>query len=60
MSSHDRIEDLEQRIHLAYQEGDYQEAKALEAKVKRLIGERNLYDESEPYSLEGRTYMDSD
>ncbi|MDV5170339.1 hypothetical protein [Photobacterium rosenbergii] len=60
MSSHDRIEDIEQRIHLAYQEGNYQEAKALEAKIKKLRGQRNLYDDNEPYSLEGRTYMDYD
>ncbi|MGF1724690.1 hypothetical protein [Photobacterium nomapromontoriensis] len=60
MSSHDRIEDIEQRIDLAYNEGNYQEAKALEAKLKHLRGEHNEYDDNEPYSLEGRTFMDDD
>ncbi|PSW21928.1 hypothetical protein C9I98_01290 [Photobacterium sanctipauli] len=60
MSSHDRIEDIEQRIDLAYKEGNYQEAKALEAKLNRLRGQHTMYDRNEPYSLEGRTFMDYD
>ncbi|KLV06951.1 hypothetical protein ABT56_07300 [Photobacterium aquae] len=61
MSSHDRIEDIEQRIDMAYQEGDFQQAKALEAKLRRLRGaSNNNYDQCEPYSLEGRVYMDDD
>ncbi|MEJ2766173.1 hypothetical protein VV869_19665 [Photobacterium sp. MCCC 1A19761] len=58
MSSHDRIEDLEQRIYMAYQEGDYQEAKALEAKVKKLKGDTHLYDDNEPYSIEDKVFLD--
>ena len=60
MSNHDRIEDIEQRIYLAYQEGNYQEAKSLEIKLSRLRGRSNLYDDQGPYSLEGRTYWDDD
>ncbi|GAL02556.1 hypothetical protein ACFFLZ_04910 [Photobacterium aphoticum] len=60
MSNHDRIEDIEQRIYLAYQEGNYQEAKSLEIKLSRLRGRSNLYDDQGPYSLEGRTYLDDD
>lgn len=58
MSSHDRIEDLEQRIYMAYQEGNYQEAQALEAKVKKLKGDAHLYDDNEPYSIEGKVFID--
>lgn len=60
MSNHDRIEDIEQRIYLAYQEGNYQEAKSLEIKLSRLRGRSNLYDDQGPYSLEGRTFWDDD
>ncbi|WP_299012794.1 hypothetical protein [uncultured Photobacterium sp.] len=62
MSSHDRIEDIEQRIYMAYQEGNYQEAKALEVKIKKLRGQSNInqYDEREPYSIEGRVFTDED
>ncbi|MGF1687098.1 hypothetical protein L4C36_10425 [Photobacterium japonica] len=60
MSSHDRIEDIEQRIYLAYQEGDYQEAKSLEIKLNRLRGKFNTLDEREPYSLEGRMFWDDE
>lgn len=59
MGVYDRIEDLEQRIYLAYQEGNYQEAKVLEAKVKKLKGDNHLYnDDNEPYSIEGKTFLD--
>lgn len=58
MSSHDRIEDIEQQIYLAYQEGNYQEAKSLEAKVIKLRGDKHLYDDSEPYSIEGKIVTD--
>ncbi|MGF1732486.1 hypothetical protein [Photobacterium kasasachensis] len=58
MSSHDRIEDIEQLIYMAYQEGNYQEAKTLEAKVKRLKGNSHLYDDNEPYSIEGKVFID--
>lgn len=58
MSSHDRIEDIEQRIYMAYQEGNYQEAKELETQVKQLRGKDNLYDENEPYSIEGKVFPD--
>ncbi|MCG7587362.1 hypothetical protein [Photobacterium sp. OFAV2-7] len=58
MSSHDRIEDIEQLIYMAYQEGNYQEAKALEAKIKKLKGNSQLYDDNEPYSIEGKVFID--
>lgn len=62
MSSRDRIEDIEQRIFMAYQEGNYQEAKALEAKIKKLRGKStiNQYDERDPYSMEGKVFDDDD
>ena len=60
MSSHDRIEDIEQRIYLAYQEGNYQEAKSLEIKLNRLRGKFTTLDEREPYSLEGRIFWDDE
>ncbi|MGF1682100.1 hypothetical protein [Photobacterium minamisatsumaniensis] len=60
MSSHDRIEDIEQRIDLSYNDGNYQEAKALEAKLNQLRGNHSLYDNNEPYSIEGRTFMEND
>ncbi|MCW8328640.1 hypothetical protein MD588_07445 [Photobacterium sp. SDRW27] len=58
MSSYDRIEDIEQQIYLAYQEGNYQEAKELEAKVQKLKKESHLYDDNEPYSIEGKIFTD--
>lgn len=58
MSSHDRIEDIEQLIYMAYQEGNYQEAKALETQMKQLRGKDNLYDENEPYSIEEKIFID--
>ncbi|HIF9341207.1 TPA: hypothetical protein ACX6RU_001270 [Photobacterium damselae] len=58
MNHNDRIEDLELRISLAYQEGYFQQAKELEAQLSRIRGQRNQYDRNEPYSLEGRSYWD--
>ncbi|MBC7002367.1 hypothetical protein BIZ37_07335 [Photobacterium sp. BZF1] len=58
MDNRDRIEDLEQRIYLAYQEGDYQQAKQLEGEVQKLRGKNALFDAKEPYSIEGRTFWD--
>ncbi|KLV10433.1 MULTISPECIES: hypothetical protein [Photobacterium] len=58
MNHRDRIEDLEQRIYFAYQEGDYQQAKMLENEVKKLKGQKSLFDSREPYSIEGRIYPD--
>ncbi|MDP2516840.1 hypothetical protein Q8W17_23090 [Photobacterium damselae subsp. piscicida] len=58
MNHNNRIEDLELRISLAYQEGHFQQAKELEAQLSRIRGQRNQYDRNEPYSLEGRSYWD--
>ena len=58
MDNRDRIEDLEQRIYLAYQEGDYQQAKQLEGEVQKLRGKSTLFDAKDPYSIEGRTFWD--
>ncbi|PSV49582.1 hypothetical protein [Photobacterium indicum] len=58
MSSHNTIEDIEQLIYMAYQEGNYQEAKSLETQMKQLRGKDNLYDENEPYSIEGKIFID--
>jgi len=43
---------------MAYQEGNFQEAKALETKIKKLKGDDHLYDDNEPYSIEGKIFID--
>ncbi|MEC6813763.1 hypothetical protein [Photobacterium toruni] len=60
MNNQDRIEDMEQKISIAYQEGHFEQAKALEKTLKRIRGHHNLYDENEPYSLEGRIFTDDE
>ena len=60
MNFRDRIEDIEERIALAYEEGNYLEAKSLENELKKTLGQKNLFDEKDPYSLEGRTFIDDD
>lgn len=58
MNNQDRIEDIEQKISIAYQEGHFDQARALEKQLKKMRGHHNLYDENDPYSLEGRFYYD--
>ncbi|KPA51882.1 hypothetical protein [Photobacterium lucens] len=58
MNNQDRIEDIEQKISIAYQEGHFEQARALEKQLKKLRGHHNLYDQNDPYSLEGRFYYD--
>ncbi|MGF1758591.1 hypothetical protein L4D76_11720 [Photobacterium sagamiensis] len=53
-----RIEDIEQRMYMAYQEGDYEQAEELETQLRKVRGQHNLHDEKEPYSLEGRSFSD--
>lgn len=60
MNIRDRIEDIEQRIAMAYEEGNYLEAKSLENQIKKTRGQRNLFDEKEPYSIEGRIFIDNE
>ncbi|MEC6823403.1 MULTISPECIES: hypothetical protein [Photobacterium] len=51
---------MEQKISIAYQEGHFEQAKALEKTLKRVRGHHNLYDENDPYSLEGRIFNDDE
>lgn len=60
MNNQDRIEDMEQKISIAYLEGHFEQAKALEKNLKRIRGHHNLYDENDPYSLEGRIFDDEE
>ena len=60
MSTRDRIEDIEQRIAMAYEEGSYLEAKNLERQITKIRGKSNLYDSNEPYSVEGRVFLDNE
>lgn len=58
MTLKDRIEDIEQRMYMAYQEGDYEQAEELEEQLRKVRGQHNLHDEKEPYSIEGRILSD--
>ncbi|KDM91747.1 hypothetical protein [Photobacterium galatheae] len=56
MSIRERIEDIEQRLTAAYQEGDYQQVRMLENQLKEIRGLHSIVDDREPYSPEGRFY----
>ncbi|MDO6705971.1 MULTISPECIES: hypothetical protein [unclassified Photobacterium] len=58
MSIRERIEDIEQRLTAAYQEGDYQQVRMLENQLKEIRGHQSIVDDREPYSPEGRFYPD--
>ncbi|MDO6498697.1 hypothetical protein [Photobacterium sanguinicancri] len=58
MHNKERLEDIEFRIAMAYEEGNYHEAALLEKKLTLFRGQTNLYESNEPYSIEGRTFLD--
>ncbi|KMV31861.1 hypothetical protein L4D00_13100 [Photobacterium swingsii] len=58
MHNKERLEDIELRIAMAYEEGNYYEATLLEKKLTEYRGKTNLYDSNEPYSIEGRAFFD--
>ncbi|MDO6542211.1 hypothetical protein [Photobacterium sanguinicancri] len=58
MHNRERLEDIELRIAMAYEEGNYHEAALLEQKLTHFRGKANLYESNEPYSIEGRTFLD--
>ncbi|OAN11145.1 hypothetical protein A3K86_19460 [Photobacterium jeanii] len=60
MHNKERLEDLELRIAMAYEEGLYHEAAKLEQQLTILRGKQNLYDRNEPYSIEGRVFFDDE
>ena len=60
MSINDPIAYLESKMELAYQAGDYQKAKLLENKLRHIRGQhhQSTYLQDDPYSLEGRSFLD--
>lgn len=60
MNIRENIDALEQQIYIACSEGDYETVNMLEQKLERLRGKVEHPFDEEPYSLEGRTFMDDD
>ncbi len=61
MAVNDPITDLESKMELAYQAGDYQKAKQLENKLRHIRGQQHQqspYLQDDPYSLEGRSFLE--
>ncbi|WP_413111787.1 hypothetical protein [Thaumasiovibrio sp. DFM-14] len=58
MSNAERIADLEQQAYLAFAEGDYEKAEAVEMQIEKLRqSHANVFDSNHnegPYTLEGR------
>jgi len=60
MNIRENIDALEQQIYIACSEGDYETMNMLEAQLEALRGKAEHPFDDDPYSLEGRSYLDDD